>query len=199
MPKAKAAKRAPAKSAAAITPAPAQDAQEVVALDWPEELNAEKAKYLFDFIASGKTIRKAAPLVQLTGQQVHAWKRKHADFAKAMAEAEAIGVEMMIDEIVEDAWTKASDRDTSAAVKERRSATEAYLAARYPERFKTSLLKPSKEGDGAVVVGVVVVPMRSDEAGHVQKRAPIDSTATQIERLPIDTTPAPAFKVTSNG
>lgn len=149
-------KRAQAQPAS--TQAPAK--QEAPRLDWPEGLSDEKAKYLFDFVAGGKTIRKAAPLVQLTGQQVHAWKKKYAAFAERMAEAEAIGTEMMLDELIEDAWENARCRDSASAVKEKRSATEAYLAARFPERFRTSLLKPSIGGDGSALLGVVLVPMK---------------------------------------
>ena len=189
-----AAKAAPAKKAARVEAVAA--VEEVK--DWPPGLADTKAAVLFDLIEGGDTVRRAAPKVQLTGQQVYAWKRKYKAFAERLLIAVEIGYEMMLDDIVEDSKS-AKDRDTAAAVKERRESLMEHLRGKEPARFKTSPFKaPNGDGDVTAIVGVVYVPMRSDNAGHVPQRQAIDSTATPIKRLPLDSTPAPAFRVNAD-
>lgn len=172
--------------------------EEGVALDWPPGLTQEKSDCLFDLVESGDTIRRAAPKVQLKGNTVYQWKRRYKAFAERLMEAEEVGYEMMLDFLVEDAKS-AQCRDTAAATKERREAAVEFLRRKNPQRFNTSPFKASGgDGDTPMIVGVVLVPQRSDVAG-VPMRPAIEGVATQVTRLDPTQAPAPAFTVRADG
>lgn len=102
--KSRAAKKAPA----------AHDLAVEAAREWPPNLKDGDADKLFDAIEDGMTVKLASMAVGLLPRDVYKWKHRHAKFSARIEEALAIGVEMMLDDMVEDSQS-AHCRDTAAA------------------------------------------------------------------------------------
>lgn len=160
----KRARKRPAKKAARKKPArrvPASELVPVAPQDWPPSLTAGAAKKLFDNVEEGLTIRAAAKKARLRAASVYQWKRRHAKFAERLAEAEDIGHEMMLDELV-DISDSAHCRDSAAGAKERREARMEHLRGKAPNRFHRSPFRPGDaENPDGYLVGVVLVPPRA--------------------------------------
>jgi len=199
--------KAAAKAAAQTTRAPKKPRTSVPAHllvpvdagDWPTNLDDKVAEALFKAMEGGLFLRKAAKACGLESATVRQWKHRHPKFAERLAEAEEIGKQELVEEI--DEFSEGViDRDSAAAAKAKLECRMEALRGRYPQDFKTSPFKPASAGSAEVIVGVVIVPQRSETAGLLPaQRQPIDGTATVIERLPMNDKPAPAFKVTADG
>lgn len=190
----KAAKKAPAQKKSVV---PAETA---AVIDWPVNLTETVADKLFDIIENGATVKKAAKTLGLKGNTVYRWNIRYARFAERLKEALLIGYDMMLDDYI-DIGDTAKDRESAAAARERIGARREHLRAKEPARFNTSPFKPALPGEGdGFIVGVVIVPARDPNAGIPAPRPAIEGEASRvIERLPIDSTAAPAFKVQSDG
>lgn len=171
-----------------------------VAADWPLNLPKTVADKLFDIIEDGITIKKAAKQLGLKGNTVYRWNIRYSRFSERLKEALLIGFDMMLDDYIEIGDT-AVDRDSAAAARERIAARREHLRAKDPARFNISPFKPALPGEGdGFIVGVVIVPARDPNAGIPPPRPAIEGESSRvIERLPIDTAVAPAFKVLSGG
>jgi hypothetical protein len=166
--------------------------------EWPSNLSNEDAEKLFEFVEEGGFLKDAAAMLGVKRSTISQWKKRHKQFALRMLEAEEIGAEFLIedmDEFAKDIY----DRDSAAAAKEKRENRMEVVRAKWPQKYRTSPFKPAGNDDAVTIVGVVVIPQKSDDAGHVPQRAALEGQATVIQRLPA-ANPAPAtFKVRSGG
>ena len=160
---------------------PPQHDTEPVDREWPPNLADTDADKLFDAIEGGATVRTAeAETLTVKPGTVYQWKHRYSKFAKRLAEAEVIGNEMILDEIVEISDT-AKCRDTAAAAKEKREARMERLRIKDPQKHNISPFKPQIPGGGGSggdVYGVILVPMKMTQ--ERPSHAIIDSTAVRV-------------------
>lgn len=174
-----AAAKAPATKTPAPTPVTAAQAIPVVVTDWPSELDDTTATNLFEAIENGQTVKQAAEGLGLKGNTVYQWKRRHARFGARLEEAVDIGIDMMADEEIEIA-DKAHDRDSAAAVREKREARATYRRIKRPQTFNINPFKAGAgAGTGEDVLGIVLVPMKTTQVG-AQQPAVLDGVAVRV-------------------
>lgn len=164
---------------------PAAGAAKEKPLDWPPNLNSEKADALFAKLEEGVPKSKAPAMVGLAWRTVFRWMKLHKDFAERVEEAAQIGYQAVVDTFPEIAES-ARDKESALAAKARVDILDRYLQRTAPHRYNVRLLQHSigapadKGGAGSTpAVGLVLVPVKASGRG-LPPSPPIEGVATRI-------------------
>lgn len=142
---------------------------------WPTNLDDDTAEKLFDAVECGKTPSEAATDIGMKENTLWKWKERHPAFASRLTEALRIGANVMVDGY---RAIKAVDRDSAAGANIEITKTDRYLLKRFPETFHINPFKaPAGGGDGAALLGVVLVPMKVTQQ---DERPAIEGSAVRV-------------------
>lgn len=164
------ARKKPATKAVA-TRAAAPPAKE---LDWPKNLNSEKADRLFAELEAGTPRSKAPEKVGLAWRSIARYIKDHKDFRERVEEAELMGEQAIIDRLPGIA-DMAKDSDSARAATAQCNILTRYLELKAPHRHR---MKHIALGGGAgqppgdkprpntTVLGVILLPPKESGRGN---------------------------------